>query len=70
MRLLPFRKLKSFILFEQPFSYTYLTHHLRRTHEQCKEHFDSWPIVATRRKLINDFWFWALCHYAALVLGA
>ncbi|WP_298707377.1 hypothetical protein [Chitinophaga sp.] len=41
--------------------------HFRRTHERHLEHFDSWPIAATRRKLINDFWFWALFHYAALV---
>ncbi|MGX5820664.1 hypothetical protein ACWKWU_20890 [Chitinophaga lutea] len=62
-----FRRLKSFILFEQPFIYEYLAIHLRRTHEQHKERFDSWPIAATRRKLINDFWFWVLYHYAALV---
>lgn len=62
-----FDRLKSFILFEQPFNYEYLSVHFRRTHEKHQEHFDSWPTTATRRKLINDFWFWALCHYAALV---
>ncbi|WP_126244390.1 hypothetical protein [Chitinophaga rhizosphaerae] len=67
MQLFPFHRLKSFILFEQPFNFQYLTLHFRRTHEKHQEHFDSWPIAATRRKLINDFWFWALCHYAALV---
>lgn len=67
MGLLSFRQLKSFILFEQPFNYEYLTLHFRRTQEKHQEHFNSWPFAATRRKLINDFWFWALCHYTALV---
>lgn len=61
------RRLKSFIFFEQPFNYENLTLHFRRTHEKHQEHFESWPIAATRRKLINDSWFGALCHYASLV---
>ncbi len=65
--MLSFNRMKSFILFEQPFNFVYLTLHFRRTHEKHQEHFESWPIAATRRKVINDFWFWALFHYAALV---
>lgn len=67
MSLPSYRQLKSFILFEQPFNFEYLTLHFRRSHEMHQEHFDSRPLAATRRKLINDFWFWALCHYGALV---
>lgn len=67
MSMLSFNRMKSFILFEQPFNFVYLTLHFRRTHEKHQEHFESWPIAATRRKVINDFWFWALFHYAALV---
>ncbi|WP_341837852.1 hypothetical protein WJU16_08285 [Chitinophaga pollutisoli] len=67
MDLLHFQRLKSFILFEQPADYEYITLQFRRTHEKHQEHFDCWPIAATRRKLVNDFWFWALGHYAALV---
>ena len=67
MSLFSFRKLKSFILFEQPFNHKYLAIHFRLSHEKHQTYFKSWPVAATRRKLINDFWFWALCHYAALV---
>lgn len=67
MSIKSYRQLKSFILFEQPSDFEYLTLHFRRSHEKYQERYVSWPITATKRKLINDFWFWVLFHYAAIV---
>ena len=60
-------KVKSFITFDFPLDSRYIGERFLTTHDHYKNNIPHWSLVATRRKVISDYWFrHVLAHFSAL----
>mgnify|MGYP006983102217 FL=1 len=60
-------RVKSFITFDFPLDSQYIGEHFLATHDHYKNNIPHWSLVATRRKVISDYWFrHVLAHFGAL----
>jgi len=67
MRRMNLKRLPSFFTFDLPINYKFLYSYFRRTQEEQRCIYASWPTGATRQKLISDYWGNALLHYLLLM---
>lgn len=66
MRSLNMKQLKSFFTFDLPARYSYIYSRFRETHEGQRDIYACWPVEATRRQLINEYWSNVFWHYLLL----
>lgn len=62
------KRLKSIFILELPANYQYLSASFRQAHQLQCNFYPNWPIEATSRQLISDYWTNILRHYL-LMLG-
>lgn len=68
MRSMHLRRMKPFATFDLPINYHYLFSNFRNTHESCRKLNPVWPALATRRKLIADYWQNSFLHYLLVIV--
>jgi hypothetical protein len=63
------KRAKSFITFDFPLQTAYISTRFANTHKKLEAETPGWSTVATRQKLISDYWFTYVAGHFAVMLG-
>lgn len=63
------KRAKSFIIFDYPLQTAYITRQFASIHQKLQAETPGWSTIATRQKLIFNYWFTHVAGHFALLFG-